>query len=69
MACHLSGAKPLPEPMLTYCQPKDPKEPKEQTSKKFEPKYHTFHWKCIWKCRLQSGGHFVQGEMSWIIVG
>ena len=31
MACHLLGAKPLPEPMLTYCQ----LDPKEQTSVKF----------------------------------
>ena len=27
-----------------------------------------FH-KCIWKCRLQNGGHFVQGLMSWPCVG
>ena len=32
MACRLFGAKPLPEPKLTYCQ----LEPKEQTSMKFE---------------------------------
>ena len=38
MACRLSGAKPLPEPMLTYCQ----LDPQEQTSVKFESKYKTF---------------------------
>ena len=42
MAGHLFGAKPLPEPMLTYCQ----MDPKEQTSEKFESKYKTFpSWK------------------------
>ena len=29
-------------------------------------KINTFHLrKCIWKYRLQNGGHFVQGEMSY----
>ena len=61
MACHLFSAKPLPEPMLTYCQI----DPQEWTSMKFKSKHKTFHsWKCIWKCRLWNGGHFVQGEMS-----
>ena len=32
MACRLFGAKPLPEPMLAYCQ----LDPWEQTSVKFE---------------------------------
>ena len=35
---------------------------------KFESKYRTSHsWKCIWKCRLWNGSHFVQGEMSYIM--
>ena len=34
MACRLSGAKPLPEPLLPYCQ----LDPCEQTSVKFESK-------------------------------
>ena len=64
MACHLFGAKLLPEPILTYCQ-LDPKE-KEQTSVKFKSKYKKFNpRKCIWKCRLRNGGHFVQGEMPY----
>ena len=55
MARHLFGAKPLPEPMLPYCQ----LDPWEQTSVKFESRYNTFHsWKCTWKCRLRKGGHF-----------
>ena len=55
MAC-LLGAKPLPEPMLTYCQ----LNPSEKTSGKFESKYKTFHsWKRIWKYQW-NGGHFVQ---------
>ena len=61
MACRLFGAKPLPKPMLTYCQ----FDPYVQTSVKLEPKYEVFHsWKCIRKDRLWNGGHFVQGEMS-----
>ena len=32
----------------------------------FQSKYKTFHSrKCIWKCRLRNGGHFVQGKMSF----
>ena len=38
MACHLYDAKPLPEPMMTYCQV----DPLEQTSVKFESKYKIF---------------------------
>ena len=61
MACRLFGAKPLPEPTLTYYQ----LDPQESTSVKFESKYKTFHsWKCIWKRRLQKGGHFVRGR--WV---
>ena len=39
MACRLFGTKPLPEPMLTYCQ----LDPWEQTSVEIESKYKTFH--------------------------
>ena len=54
MACHLFGAKPLSDPMLTYCQ----FDPQEYTSVKFESKYQTFvSWKCFSKCRLQNEGH------------
>ena len=54
MACSLFGAKPLPEPIPTYCQ--------------FRPceiiqlwiKLRNFLWrKCIWKCHLWHHGHFV----------
>ena len=49
MSCHLFGAKPLPEPMLTYCQ----LDSWEQISVKFESEFHHFHSrKCIWNCRL-----------------
>ena len=37
MACRLLGAKPLTEPVLTYCQ----LDPQEQTSVKFESHYKT----------------------------
>ena len=47
MACHLSGTKPLSEPILDYCQ-LNPWE-------KFESKHCNFHSrKCDWKCRLQN---------------
>ena len=61
IACRLFGAKLLPEPLLTYCQP----DPKEQTSVKIESKYLTFHsWKYIWQWSLRNGDHFAQGDMS-----
>ena len=63
MACRLFGTKPLPEPMLTYCQ----LDPWEQNSLKFELKYETVHsQKCIWNCHLHNGGHFAQGR--WVKV-
>ena len=49
MACRLFGTKPLPEPMLAYCQ----LDSWEQISVKFElALYHSHSRKCIWKCRL-----------------
>ena len=49
MACCLFGTKPLPEPMLTYCQ----LDCWEQISVKLESKFYHFHSrKCIWNCRL-----------------
>ena len=39
MACAMFGAKPLPEPVLKYCQ----LDTEEQNSMKFESKYKTFH--------------------------
>ena len=59
MVCCLFSAKPLPEPMLSYCQ----LHPWERTSVKFESKYKTFHSrKCTRKRCLRNGKHFVQGE-------
>ena len=34
MSCHVFGAKPLPEPMLTYCQ----LDPQEQNPSEIEMK-------------------------------
>ena len=35
---------------------------------KFQSKHKTFHSrKCIWKHRLRSGGHFIQGEMLLLL--
>ena len=60
MACDLSGAKPLPEPMLNYCQ----LDPREYILMKFYLKVRCFHSrKCISKYRPQNGGHFVQASM------
>ena len=56
LACRLVGAKPLPGPIMAYRQ----SDPSGELSVKFESKYKTFNWwKCIWKCRLQNGGHFL----------
>ena len=60
MACRLFGAKPLPEPMLAYCQ----LDSWEQTSVKFESKYKTFIQENESETRLRNGSHFVQGEVS-----
>ena len=45
VACCLFSAKPLPEPVLAYCQ----LDSWEQISLKFEWEFYHFHsWKCIW---------------------
>ena len=50
MACRLFGVKPLPEPMLPYCQ----LGPLEQTSVKFESKDRSFYSiNCTWICPLR----------------
>ena len=59
MACRLFGAKPLPEPMLTYYQ----LDPKEQISVKFESRYKKIVQKTPWNYRRRNGGHFLQAEM------
>ena len=49
MACRLPGTKPLPEPVLAYCQ----FDSWEQISVKFKSEFYHFHSrKCIWNCRL-----------------
>ena len=49
MACHLLRAKPLPEPMLTFCQ----SEFLEQMLLKFQLKCKNFLSRtCIWNCCL-----------------
>ena len=59
MACRLLGAKPLPEPMLTYCQ----LDSWVQISVKFESKFYHFHsWKGISKCRLPNCQPFFSGR-------
>ena len=61
MDCSICSAKPLSKPMLGYCR----LDPGKQNSLKNQSKHKTFHsGKCIWKYRLQNGGHFVHGKMS-----
>ena len=38
---------------------------KNRLWRNFNTKFERFHlWKCVWKCRLRNGGHFVQGKMN-----
>ena len=63
MACHLFSAKPLSEPMHSYCQ----LDTKEHISVNFYSRFKSFHSvKCTWKCRLRNGGHFISASMYWI---
>ena len=48
--CRLFGTKPLPGPMLAYCQ----LDPWEQISVKFgSESYHYHSRECMWKCRCK----------------
>ena len=59
MACCLFGTKPLPEPMLVYCQLYS----WEQISVKFKSEFYHFHSrKCIWNCHLPNWQPFCPGE-------
>ena len=76
MACCLFGTKPLPEPMLAYCQ----LDSWERISVTFESEFYHFHSRiCIWKSRLPKwrpccpggGDEFIYvskrgGPCSWI---
>ena len=58
MACHLFGAKPLPEPMLAYHY----LDSWERISVKSKSEFYHFHWrKCIWNCRLPKWRPFCPG--------
>ena len=62
MACRLSGTEPLSKPMMTYCQ----LDPKGHISMKYHLKFKSFHSrKCIWKCHLWNGSHFVSASMCY----
>ena len=64
MAWCLTGAKPLPEPMLAYYH----LDPWEQTSVKFQSKYNNFlSRKCNWNCRLLRGAMFVLPSMCEVL--
>ena len=55
MACRLFGAKPLPEPMLAYCQ----MDTWEQISMEFESKFYHFY--------LKNAFEIVVSEMAAIL--
>ena len=58
MDCCLFGAKPIPEPMLAYCQ----LDSSEQISVKLELEFYIFHSrKRIWKCHLPDWQPFCSG--------
>ena len=70
MTCRLFGTKPLPEPMLTYCQ----LDSWEQISVKFEAEFYHFQSrKCIWnglpKWRpFCPGGNELPAMSPWVAV-
>ena len=58
------GAKPLPEPMMTYCL----SGPKNKLQWFFKSKLEHFHSrKYIWRCRPQNGGHVVESCVCQLI--
>ena len=58
MACRLFDTKPLPEPMLVYCQ----LDSWEKISVKLELEFYDFHSrKCIWNCCLPKRCPFCSG--------
>ena len=64
MVCHMDGAKPLSEPMLSYFL----LHPKEHVSMKFYLKFkYSCSIKCVWTCLLWNGSYFVQrgDEIKW----
>ena len=63
MACRPYGAKSLPKAMLTYGQ-LDINMTKEQ-SQNLNQRIFSF-LKCIWRCHLQNGSHFVQASMEYV---
>ena len=68
ITCRLIGAKPLPEPMLTYCQ----LDPSEQTAMNFESKSKTFQaisWADVdpdlWHHLVSLGHNELPGRIMW----
>ena len=61
MTCRLFGAKPLPQPILPYCQ----LDPCEQISMKFKSNYKIFHSRiCTWKCHCEKAAILSKGR--WV---
>ena len=59
LACRLFGAKPLPGPVLSYCQLNQTKLGMNLRKTNLKMQNFSFKKKRIWICRLQNGGHFV----------
>ena len=57
MACRLFSVKPLPEPMMIYCQ----LDPQENISVTFKPEFKKYIFENV---VCQNGGHFAQGR--WV---
>ena len=63
MAWYLWGAKPYPEPMLSYCQ----LDPNEHFFNEIHLKFKSFYPRnCIWKCRPQDGIHVF--KLLWGVI-
>ena len=61
VACHMFSAKPLSEPVLELLIG-----PLGTNLSEISNEIHTFSFKkCIWKCHLEDGGHFVLASMCY----
>ena len=65
MACRQVDGKPLPKPMLVYCQ----LDSWEQVSVKFESEFIIFIQENVYEnVACQNGGHFVRGGRLKLIL-
>ena len=62
MACHLVGAKPLPEPVLAYCKLYSWE---QQSVNSNQNSIIFIQENAFENVVCQNGTHYVQGELSW----